>query len=404
MYFDHQFCQFHRLRSGAGWDDESEEDSSEPHVELVSHDFERTCSQLRELKWIHVSEQMYSEMLFSRVGERILKVCKGNFEEPLLEQINKWINDVVFPWLNILLSPSEAGVAHQSDIFTPAKRGRGRARAGKTNSRISPNKQQDTSAFLQWKSRLQFFAYERFAELRISEMFDIIVDFPDSMEAINNLKECLEHTRQHKTLIRDLQSAFGKRLLHPGANTSDIITQYISAIRSLRILDPSGVTLEAIGGDIQMYLKERPDAVRCIVRSLTGASDAGGELLEELEACPDSQALEGDDSDHGDQAEGGDGMDWEPDPLEADPTKTSRSRRTADIIAILVGMFGNKELFVHEYKSLLGDKLLCKSSYDTDQEVIIYLRCMNVDLSTNDARFKRFPHQPENCRSLMWNF
>lgn len=50
-----------------------------------------------------------------------------------------------------------------------------------------------------------------------------------------------------------------------GANTSDIITQYISTIRSLRLLDPSGVTLEAVGGDIRAYLSERPDTVRCIV-------------------------------------------------------------------------------------------------------------------------------------------
>ena len=34
-----------------------------------------------------------------------------------------------------------------------------------------------------------------------------------------------------------------KRLLHAGANTSDILTQYISTIKALHELDPSGTTL-----------------------------------------------------------------------------------------------------------------------------------------------------------------
>ena len=48
---------------------------------------------------------------------------------------------------------------------------------------------------------------------------------------------------------------FEQRLLHPGANTADIITQYISAIRSLKVLDPTGVIIERVCQPIKDYLR-----------------------------------------------------------------------------------------------------------------------------------------------------
>jgi anaphase-promoting complex subunit 2 len=46
-----------------------------------------------------------------------------------------------------------------------------------------------------------------------------------------------------------------RRLLHPGADTKDIITQYISTIRSLRILEPQGVLLSRVAEPIRKYLR-----------------------------------------------------------------------------------------------------------------------------------------------------
>ena len=51
------------------------------------------------------------------------------------------------------------------------------------------------------------------------------------------------------------QRSFQRRLLHPGANTSDIITQYISSVRGLRILDPRGVVLEQVCEPLRSYLR-----------------------------------------------------------------------------------------------------------------------------------------------------
>ena len=60
---------------------------------------------------------------------------------------------------------------------------------------------------------------------------------------------------------------------------------------------------------------------------------------------------------HDDSEDDGDGdpstmgENWTPDPIEADPRKTSRSRRSNDILSMLVHIYGSKELFVKEFLS-----------------------------------------------------
>jgi anaphase-promoting complex subunit 2 len=88
-----------------------------------------------------------------------------------------------------------------------------------------------------------------------------------------------------------------QRLLHPGASTEAIIEQYISAVRALQLVDPSGQTLESVAEPIRLYLRcrvavrcaltcvrrGRPDAIRCIVSKLTNEHDEeNNELFEEL--------------------------------------------------------------------------------------------------------------------------
>ena len=66
----------------------------------------------------------------------------------------------------------------------------------------------------QWKSRLDYFIYEILGRLRTEEMFDIVVDFPDSVPALRDLKTCLEHTNQTDAFIAHFSSQLRRRLLH----------------------------------------------------------------------------------------------------------------------------------------------------------------------------------------------
>ena len=46
-----------------------------------------------------------------------------------------------------------------------------------------------------------------------------------------------------------------KRLLHPGADTRLILTQYVSIIKCLRLVDPVGVLLYKVADPIRRYLR-----------------------------------------------------------------------------------------------------------------------------------------------------
>merc|ERR1711962_1671313 len=61
---------------------------------------------------------------------------------------------------------------------------------------------------------------------------------------------------------------------------------------------------------------------------------------------------------------------WMPDPVDADPTKLSHPRkRSSDIISMLVNIYGSKELFVNEYRTLLSNRILSQFTYDTEKEI-----------------------------------
>jgi len=55
--------------------------------------------------------------------------------------------------------------------------------------------------------------------------------------------------------------------------------------------------------------------------------------------------------------------------VEADPSKGSRNQRKVDVLGMIVGIIGSKDHLVHEYQTMLAEKLLNKSDYDIDSEL-----------------------------------
>ncbi|KAG7979247.1 hypothetical protein I3843_05G121300 [Carya illinoinensis] len=236
-----------------------------------------------------------------------------------------------------------------------------------------------SEGLVRWQLRLEYFAYETLQDLRIAKLFEIIVDYPDSSPAIEDLKQCLEYTGQHSKLVESFISALRYRLLTAGASTNDILHQYVSSIKALRTIDPAGVFLEAVGEPIRDYLRGRKDTIKCIVTMLTDGSggnpnvsgNTGDSLLEELNRDEESQENSGVDDDFitDDKQAWIDAARWEPDPVEADPLKGSRNRRKVDILGMIVGIIGSKDQLVNEYRVMLAEKLLNKSDYDIDSEI-----------------------------------
>ena len=72
--------------------------------------------------------------------------------------------------------------------------------------------------------------------------------------------DCPSFCRSH--FVQSLKNILRQKLLYLGVNTTDILTAYITAIKALRILDPSGVLRELVCDPVRKYLRTRDDTVR----------------------------------------------------------------------------------------------------------------------------------------------
>ncbi|KAF7402890.1 hypothetical protein HZH66_005157 [Vespula vulgaris] len=216
-------------------------------------------------------------------------------------------------------------------------------------------------AVIKFKRKLSHYLYETYTRIRIDQLFNIIIEYPDSQPAIDDLRICLDRTDLRKVLVETLQEALKTRLLHPGVNTPDILTAYIAAIKALRQLDPTGVLLETVTEPIKVYLRSREDTVRCVVSGLL--DDSPSDLADELVK---GESLQLDDGSADEENE--DWEKWVPDPVDADPAKSTQ-RRMSDIISMLVNVYGSQDLFVNEYRTLLADRLLSQLNYHTEREI-----------------------------------
>ncbi|XP_063172612.1 anaphase-promoting complex subunit 2 [Candoia aspera] len=305
---------------------------------LAMEQFQQLNAILHELNLLErVSADAVTHVLHRMIEERMEWRCRGEYERSFLGEFQEWIEKVI-GWLSRVFLQESAG-----------------AQPGPATS----------STLKRWRCHVQRFFYRLYASMRIEELFSIIRDFPESKPAVEDLKYCLERTNQRQQLLNSLKSALEMRLLHPGVNTSDIITLYISAIKALRELDPSMVILEVACEPIRKYLRTREDTVRQIVAGLTGDAEGSADLANELSKADPVTLENGQESDD-DVSEP---EDWVPDPVDADPSKSSSKRRSSDIISLLVSIYGSKDLFINEYRTLLADRLLHQFNYSAEREI-----------------------------------
>lgn len=140
------------------------------------------------------------------------------------------------------------------------------------------------SAVSLWTKRLEFHLHESVCDSRTEQLLSLIEQFPRSIPALHDLRDCFRCTDRKPFVAQSLRRQFEHALLNAGTQTADILQRYVSTIRTLRFLDPSGVVLDCVSAPIRAYLRRRPDTVRCIVSGMTG----DGDLYEELQRGRDS--------------------------------------------------------------------------------------------------------------------
>ncbi|XP_053674106.1 anaphase-promoting complex subunit 2-like [Anopheles nili] len=199
----------------------------------------------------------------------------------------------------------------------------------------------------------------------IDQFFQIIINFPMSQAAVDDLKFCLSKINLKRCFVTTIRDMLQDRLLHPGVDTPDILTGYVAALKTLAYFDTSAVLLRSITKPIKDYLRGRTDTVRCVVTSFTGdgTSDLAEELAKNENVKPKATESDKIDSD--------DWKNWQPDPVNIAPAalKYLTLNKQADIISMVVDIYGSKEIFVNEYRNLLAERLLSQVEFNPEKEV-----------------------------------
>lgn len=128
---------------------------------------------------------------------------------------------------------------------------------------MSNAEQRTKDAINNFQLKLNYHLYEVYANIIIEQFFNIIIEFPDSQAAIDDLKVCLDKLDLRGHLIKTIKNSLETRLLHPGVDTADILTGYVAAIKTLKHLDKTGVLLQTVIEPVKEYLRNRQDTVRC---------------------------------------------------------------------------------------------------------------------------------------------
>ena len=271
--------------------------------------------QVRDLGWFIYFREPLHTTLYAGIHKFVYYACNSCYELPTLAKSNQWKREVLLPWVLALGTGPlvSAQISHEIASLCGS---------------------------------IDLVLDEVYVDARISEIYDIITEFPESGCAVHELRGALTRTRYHYRIARTVRATLQRRILHPGANTSQIIDVYISTVKVLRILDPTNAILDAATRPVRKYLLRRKDTVRCIVASLT--DEASGELFEELHQT-DAPPLEN--YNDSDDEENGNGIFSLP---------AEQSEVASEVLPMLVSIYGSKDIFVSEYRLMLAKKCVLR--------------------------------------------
>ncbi|KAI1107009.1 hypothetical protein F4804DRAFT_257116 [Jackrogersella minutella] len=202
----------------------------------------------------------------------------------------------------------------------------------------------------------------RLAALRIDELFDIVISWPDSEGGIDDLRYAITTPQRRLQLTDAFSSTLQKRLLHAGRSTLDILRTYIAMIRTFHKLDHSRVLLDRVAYSLQLYLCTREDTVRIIVTGLLANREEVNTEARNTKLVELVELLQQDSNEYRNerQDEDFDDLDWKPAPVDAG--SNYRRRKSEDVIGTLIGALGSPEVFIKEFQNIIGERLLSEQT------------------------------------------
>ncbi|KAJ3242303.1 Anaphase-promoting complex subunit 2 [Chytriomyces hyalinus] len=282
------------------------------HAEIT--EFARICNLAQETGLMALLSETIVGVIVSVVDDCIQGNIGGVFDSRLLHLHLRWNETRIYSWLHGVLGSSKPVLDS-------------------------------------YRSQIRFHIYTVFCDIRVDELFDIFVEYPASEPALNELKICVHKTDRYQYLKSAAKEIISYRLLHLGAKTSQIVSVYVSAIKCLNLLDPTGDLLNSVSEIIKKYLRTRSDAMKSVINLLTGDSN-------EMESI-DIEAMD----------EGVPDETREIIIARHAKTKVLDHAVPADITTNLVQIFDSPDIFIREFQTLLAERLIAKTDFETDREL-----------------------------------
>jgi anaphase-promoting complex subunit 2 len=242
------------------------------------------------------------------------------------------------------------------------------------------------------KEKYKEMAMGRLADLRTRELFDIVVNWPRSRGALDDLRTAITTPQRRLHLTEVFAKTLSRKILHPGASTLLVLQTYISMIWSFHALDHSKVLLDRVAYPLQLYLCSREDTVRIIITGLLSDAEdsqgdsikSGGDKLVELAQLLSTGSEQIGQRVNDEELDWHD-MEWIPDPVDAGPGY--KRSKNADIIGTLIGVLGSQDLFIKEFQNIIGENLLRhEGSFEKEVSSLARFCCMLHTLTPYRSR------------------
>lgn len=273
-------------------------------------------------------QAIMADITIRRIHSHVTQTAAGSWNKPVLAEIQEWVRIDLFPGF-------VQGCQDASDLSC---------------------------------SELIRISHDELIHLRTSEIYDLVLAFPHSEVALNELHTCLVYqsrtpdvqTQHRSQLVEAFINKCNLRLLHLGANTDDVILTYSQTIKAFLIIDPTGVLLDKVARPIRRYLKTRTNLVLRLVQGMLDltANNRLLELAHELHKNKRSAPTPIDDLTD---------VHWVPDPIDALPD--FKKGKVSDVVEALISIFPLTEVFVEEFTRLFGERLLQWDKYPTSEIV-----------------------------------
>ncbi|KAI9302922.1 hypothetical protein BJ944DRAFT_251098, partial [Cunninghamella echinulata] len=267
------------------------------------------------------------EIIENWIHQRFLGVWEEEWSRNVLQIQLNWFRRIVLPWLSHILAPPPSFVS--SDNVNPWYR------------------------FLKLKIKMEYKIYNEFYQSRIANIFGILLEYPSSLPALKDLKVVVKKTNQMEGLRDAIIESLNKRLLHQGASAIDIIQQYITCIKCLKMFDPSCQLLFPVVELVEQYMiTYRHDVAHGVLEVIRNSKDydldlSGGHCYVFAEGELDRESV----------------------PLYEHIAIDRLRKKVEDLIAMLISLCGSVNSFIEGYQEILGQSLLMAQNYDIEHEM-----------------------------------